>query len=128
MPITYDVYNDGHFIHAVTGGTVTAEEFIDYEIAHATDKRVRPPVAELLEIRPGACENITKDDCIRAFNKRKDLENPSTPHQCAIVVPYGETRSWDLAKFYEGMVALHLSGRVIVFGDINTAKIWLGIE
>ena len=41
MPITYKVYNDGHFIHAIATNPLTNQEFIDYELVHATDKRIK---------------------------------------------------------------------------------------
>jgi len=65
MPILYDIYNNGHFIHAVASGIVTADEVVAYEIAHAIDERIKHPVYELLEIRNGACRHITKDDLLR---------------------------------------------------------------
>ena len=36
--------------------------------------------------------------------------------------------AWDLAKFYEGMFRLHYPEVVIVFADVVTARIWLGME
>jgi hypothetical protein len=36
MPITYDVSNAGHVIKATAEGKVTSEEFIEFEVAHAT--------------------------------------------------------------------------------------------
>jgi hypothetical protein len=128
MPIEYNVSNDGHFIHAIANGVLTPEEFIEFEVAHASDKRLNPPVNELLEIEYGACKNITKDDISKVLERRKEIEKPPTPHRCAIVVPYDDDQSWNIASFYEGMVILHYPESVIVFGDLRIARVWLGVE
>lgn len=65
MPIEYSVSRDGHFIHAVVIDPVTGDEFVEYEVVHATDDRIKPPVSELLEIQNDAFRNITKDDILR---------------------------------------------------------------
>lgn len=128
MPITYDVQNGGHFIHAVATPSVSGSEFVDYEIAHAIDPNIKPPVAELLEIRPGACQRVTSQDMIAVLERRKTEPKGPTPHRCAIVVGDGDTHGWELAKFHEGMVRLHYSENVIVFGDPRIARIWLGVD
>lgn len=127
MPVKYDVSNDGHVIIATVEGKVTGEEFIEYEVAHTIDGRVCPPVAELLVIKSGALERITVDDMRRVLERRAEIQEKHTPHRCAIVVQYNDTHSWNLAKFYEGMVMLHSPESVIVFGDEQVARIWLGI-
>ncbi|MHC4582021.1 MAG: hypothetical protein ACYS14_11240 [Planctomycetota bacterium] len=126
MPIAYTVHPGGHFVHAIASSPVTPEEFIGYEVAHAIDSRVRPPVSELLEIQHGACRHITMDDMSKVLERRGELEKRPIPHRCAIVVSYGDAHAWNLAKFYEGMVVLHSPEIVIVFGDASTARIWLG--
>ena len=49
MPITYEVSRDGHFIHAVASNNLTSRELVEYEKEHGSDKRLKPPVAELRE-------------------------------------------------------------------------------
>ena len=128
MGIEYSVSRDGHFIHAIVSDPVTAQEFIEYEVTHASDPRIKDPVSEMLEIRAGALSRITKDDILKAVQQRRELSNPHTRHRCGIVVSEADTQSWDLAKFYEGMAILHSPEVVIVFGDARIAKIWLGIH
>jgi hypothetical protein len=128
MPIRYDVYNDGHAVHAVASDIVKSDEFIEYEVAHATDQRVKPPVSELFEIEHGALREITMDDMTKVLERRSELERLHTPHRCAIVVSYGDTHDWNLAEFYEDMAMLHSPESVIVFGDAGTARIWLGLD
>ncbi len=128
MPIKYEVRNNGHFIHAVAGPAVTGDEFVEYEIAHAIDPKVKPPVYELLEIRHGACQQVTSKDMAAVLARRKEVTKPPTPHRCAIVVSHGDAHAWELAKFYEGMVRLHYPENVIVFGDARIARIWLGVD
>jgi hypothetical protein len=128
MPIAYQVCNDGHVITAMADGAVTSQEFIEFEIAHAIDDRVRPPVVELFLVERNALEQITLDDMRRILDRRAEIERKPAPHRCAIVVQYGNSHSWNLAKFYEGMVMLHSPEVVIVFGNEKTARAWLGIE
>jgi len=128
MSITYDVSKEGHVILATAAGRVTSEEFVEYEVAHAVDSRVRPPVAELLIIEEGALDRVTTDDMHRVLERRAEIEEKPMPHRCGIVVRYSDDHSWNLAKFYEGMVMLHSPETVIVFGDEGSARAWLGIK
>jgi hypothetical protein len=128
MPIAYRVSQDGHFISAVARGTVTAEQFIDYEVAHAIDSRITPPVFELFEIEHNACQQITKEDMSKVLDQRCKVKKLPTPHRCALVVSTSDIHMWELAKFYEGMVMLHSPETVIVFGEQRTARVWLGIH
>ncbi|HHO76282.1 MAG TPA: hypothetical protein ENN05_07620 [Deltaproteobacteria bacterium] len=128
MPIIYSIHNNGHYIHAVISEPITSDEFIEYEIAHAIDSRISPPVFELLEIRQGSLNNITTDDISKVISRRKEIEQAPTPHRCAIVPSINDNHAWNMAKFYEGMVLLHYPENVIVFGDVRTAKMWLGVE
>ena len=126
MPISYSVYGNGHYIHAVARGVITRDEFIEYEVSHAIDKRIAMPVSELLEVQYGALRNIKKDDVDRVLRRRTEVKDSPVPHRCAIVVSYADSHAWELAKFYEGMAILHSPESVIVFGDSRTARVWLG--
>ena len=128
MPITYEILREGHFIHAVSSGILTRQDFINYEERHAADKRLKSPAVELLEISFGACKNLLPFDFELILEHRKTLDQAPAPHRCAILVSYGDTQCWDIAEFYSGMVNLHLPESVIVFGDARTARIWLGVE
>lgn len=128
MPITYKVFGGGHNIHAVADPPVTPQEFVDYEINHAIDDRLKPPVSELFEIRPSALSSVTKDDITRILERRRELpkETISIRHRCGMVVSYGDYQGWDIAKFFEGMMVLHSPEVVIIFGDRASAGRWLG--
>jgi hypothetical protein len=128
MPITYTVHDGGHFINARAHGTVSPDEFVEYEIAHAIDERIKPPVSELFEIESGALKDITMDDFARIIEKRKQIKKEPKPHRCAMVVSLSDDHSWNLAKFYEKMVMLHRPEVVIVFGNLQTARTWLGVQ
>lgn len=128
MPIKYSVSKDGHFIHAVAEGVVTNEEFIDYELAHAIDPRLETPCCELLEIPHSAFDQVTAQAIEKTFELRNALNKSHVSHNCAIVVSYLDGIAWDLAKLYEGMAMLHAPRHVVVFGDIDTARIWLGVD
>ena len=128
MPIKYVVSEDGHFVHAVAEGLVTDEEFIDYEMTHATDPRVKPPFRELLEIPRGSFRQVTREAIAKVPERRNQLNRSHVSHSCAIVVAYDDDLAWDLAKFYEGMAILHSPRTVIVFGDVAIARKWLGVD
>lgn len=128
MPISYNVSDNGNIILAVASAVVTAEEFIDYEIKHALDPRLRSPVCELLEIQKGALRNITRDDVTAVLESRKKIGRPRIVHRCGLVVASGDAHDWDIAKFYEGMNILHSPEVVIVFADTDVAKTWLGLS
>ena len=70
MPITFNILNQGHFIHAKTHGNVTGLEFVEFEVAHAIDKRLKPPVVELLEIENDSLKNISEKDITNVIDQR----------------------------------------------------------
>lgn len=128
MAIEYTISKDGHKIHAIASEPVTSEQFIEYEVSHAINKQATPPIAELFEIKCGALTNVTKEDISEIVERRKQLGTPHARHRCAMVVPYSDAHGWDLAKLYEGMTILHSPEVVIVFGDSQLAKLWLGFD
>jgi len=128
MPISYRVLDEGHFIHAVAKPPVTKEEFIEYEIAHAVDERIQPPLSELFEISAESLKDITMDDMKEVLKHRDKMDRPPQPHRCAIALRSLDDHSWELAKFYEGMAMLHAPESVIVFANVENAKQWIGYE
>lgn len=128
MPISYTVHHDGHFIHAIVEPPIRGREFVEYEVAHAIDARIKPPVSELLEIGAGALEQITMDDMREVIDRRSAIDRRPQPHRCAIALRSLDDHSWRLSKFYEGMVMLHSPETVIVFASVDLARRWLGIE
>ena len=97
------------------------------EVAESSDLKSKT-IAELLEIEHGALRRVTKDDLVKAMDRRRECEQRPVPHRCGILVSLSDTHGWDLAMFYEGMATLHFSESVIVFGDERTARTWLGVQ
>lgn len=128
MPINYTILNDGHFIYSKTNGNVSSQEFVDFEVAHAIDKRLKPPVAELLEVENDSLKYVSEKDISEVLDQREKIVRLPNPHRCAIVVALGDIHAWNLARFYEGMVSLHYPETVVIFGDIIVARAWLGID
>jgi len=128
MPITYSISNNGHFIHAKTSGDVTGQEFIEYEVLHAIDKRLKSPIAELMEIENDSLNIVTESDITKVMDQREKIVNLPHPHRFAIIVSLGDIHAWNLARFYEGMVTLHYPESVVVFGDVFVARAWLGVD
>ena len=127
MPIAYTISIDGHFIHAKTTGKVSSQEFINYEISHATDKRLKAPISELFEVENDSLKFVNENDISVIMSQREQIKNIPAPHRCAIVVSLGDIHAWNLARFYEEMVTLHYPESVVVFGDNMIARTWLGI-
>jgi hypothetical protein len=128
MPISYNVLNDGHFIHAKTSGNVTSQEFIDYEVLHAIDKRLKAPIAELIEVENDSLKYVSENDISQIMDQREKNVSLPNSHRCAIVVSLGDIHAWNLARFYEEMVTLHYPESVVVFGDTMVARTWLGMD
>ena len=128
MPISYSVHHGGHFIHAVAEKPVSRQELVDYEVAHALDERIKPPVSELFEISAEAFKHITMDDMREVLKRRGEVDRLPQPHRCAIVLGSPDAHSWNLAKFYEGMAMLHSPETVIVFASAAVARRWIGFE
>lgn len=128
MPISYSVFDEGHSIHAVAESPLTAQEFVDYEVAHAVDERVQPPVSELFELPAAALQGITMEDMRAVLERRGRIARLPTPHRCAVVLDSLDAHAWGLAKFYEGMVMLHSPEAVIVFAQAGIARTWLGFR
>jgi len=70
----------------------------------------------------------SRDEVARALERKKGLAREHIDHRCAIVVPYGASLAWSLAKLYESMALLHTVCGVIVFGEIAIARTWLGVD
>ncbi len=128
MPITYSVSADGHFIHAKAESPLSSKEFIHYEVAHAVDDCIKPPVSEFFEIPASAFQHISMDDMEEVIRRRGEAKRLPTPHRCAIVLGSLDDHTWALAKFYEGMVMLHSPETVIVFANAEIAKKWIGFQ
>jgi hypothetical protein len=128
MPILYRISDNGHFIHAFAEPPVTKEEFMDYEVAHAIDKRIKPPVHELLEIYPDALKDITLEHMKEVLQRRSEVKHLPQPHRCAISIHRIEDHSLNLVKFYRGMIMLHYPAHVNIFANTETAKNWLGLD
>lgn len=127
MPIKYDISHNGKFIHAVAEPVVTSAELFDYENNHLAAEEVQHPVRELIEVRAGAFQGLTREDFAALYSTCSEERTDATPHRCAIVVSPDDCESWDTAKFYESMAMLHRPEVVIVFGDLKAAKLWLGV-
>ena len=128
VPITYEVHGNGHFIHAVAESPLTRQEFVDYEVAHATDSRISTPVSELFEISGAAFQLLSMDDMKEVLRLRGETDHLPTPHRCAIVLDSLDDHSWRLAKFYEGMSMLHSPESVIVFANPDIGRKWIGFD
>jgi hypothetical protein len=92
------------------------------------DETIKPPTCELFEVKTGIIMEITLKGTKTIIRRRKKLKRDRINHRCAIVVSPDDSQIWNLAKFYESMSLLHEPAFVLVFGDMEIAKKWLGIK
>jgi hypothetical protein len=126
MPIEYEVQEDGRFVSAKAFGTVTDHDLLEYEVAHASDERIKAPADELLEITTDAKVLLTREGIEQALRKVEEMGARYPCRHCAIVVRCFGKETWELAKFYETTARLNAPPSVIVFGNVEVANIWLG--
>jgi len=81
-----------------------------------------------MEIENDSLKIVTENDISQVIERRESIVSLPTPHRCAIVVSLGDIHSWNLARFYEGMVTLHYPENIVVFGDLLVARNWLGMD
>ena len=124
MPIRYEVSADGNFVRATATGEIAPEEIHAFIEALIRDDRIKPGFRELFDASPITSSKVEMD----AFPKIRQLvlQNPKrTPgSQLAIVV--GSGSSFDKAREYERIASPGIEN-VIVFNDVHTAEVWLGV-
>jgi hypothetical protein len=126
MPIVYEIHDKGRFIYAKAFGTVTDQDLLEYEMAHASDERIKGPADEVLDITADAKVLLTREGIQEALRIAGQMGDRWPCRRCAIVVRGFGQEIWDLAKFYETMSHSYARFSVIVFGNADVANIWLG--
>ena len=126
MPIDYEVLKNGQFVYAVASGELTSEDLVGYDKALAVNHGIKDGFKELFDASRITRNDITKETVNQLvesnLQKSKDRVSGS---KCAIVVS-GDL-SFHLAKYFESQAA-DLDLTTIVFNDLSTARIWLGIS
>lgn len=124
MPVRYEVSADGQFVRATATGEITPEEIRGFIEAITHDERVKVGFRELFDVSRISASRVAPESFleIRQLVMRNPKRRPGSP--LAIVVGSGE--SFDKAREYE-RVASPAVENVIVFNDVHTAEMWLGV-
>lgn len=122
MAITYEVSEDGRFVHTKMTGEYTDEDLARHERALASDPRIKPGFAQLAEmagtVAPGSAEKLGAT--IAEIGKTHADKFRGARY--AVVVQ--RARDFDVAKLFETIY--DGPANVIVFYNLDIAKTWLG--
>jgi hypothetical protein len=113
------------FVRAIATGEITPEEIHEYIREVAQDERVKPGFRELFDVRHISRSQVTPESFTHIRQLAKDNPKRLPGTRLAIVVSSGN--SFDKARKYEALASPDLEN-VIVFNDLQTAEIWLGVR
>jgi len=60
MPLTYEVKNDGMFVHTRAYGEITEQDLLEYQAAVLADPRVKSGYYELLDATTGYAADVSE--------------------------------------------------------------------
>jgi hypothetical protein len=124
MPVRYEVSADGKFVRATATGELKVEEIHGFIKAVAEDDRIKPGFLELFDVRRISASQVKPESFARIRQLVMDNPKRLPGSQLAIVVATGS--SYDKARQYEAAASPDVEN-VIVFNDMATAEVWLGI-
>jgi len=120
MPVTYEVKNDGTFVHTKAHGEVTEEDLLEYQAATFADPRIKPGCYELFDATKAQGVGLSEAVIENMFEVDKNHTEKLQGGKCAVVVRSG----FDLAKRFE---SFHdRPHNVMVFFNLDVARAWLG--
>lgn len=124
MAITYEVSEDGSFVHTKVSGEVTEQDLECHDTALASDRRVRPEFRELFDATAGTAVGLTEATFSKLAEIGKAHLDKFQGARCAIVVQ--RSREFELAKLFEE--AYDGPTTIIIFYNLDVAKTWLGCK
>ena len=124
MPVQYEVSADGKFVRATATGEITPEEIHEFIQAIARDDRVKPGFRELFDVSHISASKVEKESFARI--RQLVLQNPKRLPGSHLAIVVGSGSSFDKAREYERIASPGVEN-VIVFNDLHTAEVWLGV-
>ena len=124
MPVRYTVSSNGLFIHAVAHGLLKSDDIYQYINDISQDDRVKPGFSELFDVH-----EMTESQVIpELFGDFRKLirDDPKRKRGGKLAIVVRTNSSFNKAQQYERSVMPDVQN-VIVFNDVHTAKIWLGV-
>ena len=125
MPVRSQISADGTYVRTTASGILTIEDITESIRGLVGDDRVKPGYRQLFDVRSISESALTSESMerIRDANATNPKKTPDS--QLAIVVGTGDTYSE--GRTYEA-VATPAVENVIVFNNLQTAEIWLGVK
>ena len=125
MSVKYTVNDNGTFVYAAATGTLTPDELNKYLVDMANDERLKPGYRELFDmtrlikslITPASFPEILK--LIAA--------NPKKQRGSKLAIVAGPEGTFEIFRQFERLAGED-AVKIIVLNDIETAKVWLGVE
>ena len=124
MPVRYTVGSGGLFVHAVAHGVLTSDDIRQYINDISQDDRVRPGFREIFDV----CAIKESQVIPEVFGDihKLILNDPKRKRGSKLAIVVSTNSSFNNAQRYERSVMPDVQ-HVIVFNDVHTAKIWLGV-
>ena len=120
MPVTYEVKNEGTFIHTKAHGEVTEQDLLEYQATVLADPRVKSGYYELLDATTAQAADVSETTLEKMAAVDKEHAERLEGGKCAVVVRSG----FELAKHFESLK--DHPHNVMVFFNLDVARAWLG--
>jgi hypothetical protein len=124
MSVKYTVNDKGTLVYAVASGILRPDELNKYLVDMANDERLKPGYRELFDMTQ-LIESLVTPASFPEILKLIAANPKQRGSKLAIVA--GPEGSFETARQFERLANPDMV-KVIVFNDIETAKVWLGIE
>lgn len=120
MPITYEIRNEGRFVHTQAAGEVTEDDLLNYQAAVLSDARVKPGFNEFFDGTAARGASLSQAVLEKMIAVDRNNGEKLRGGKCAVVV----RNEFDLAETFE---RLHGGPhQVMVFFNLDVAWAWLG--
>lgn len=125
MTIEYEVINGGSLVQATFYSKLTADDTIFYNKSIAANRDVKPGYNILFDWTRVTEFRINKTDISRIIESL--AENPKNNGSSKIAVVSRPSVAFELGVLLDELQRNRERIKLIIFNNINTAKIWLGL-
>jgi len=125
MSVKYTVNDNGTLVYAVAAEILSPDEMSKYLVDMANDERLKPGYRELFDMTMLTKSLITPE----SFPEIMKLiaANPKKQRGSKLAIVAGPEGTFETARQFERAASSDML-KIIVFNDIETAKVWLGVE
>ena len=125
MPISYTIDDARSLIHTTASGVLTDDDIIAHKASLASDRRIRPTMRELSDIRGVDRLDVTPEGITRMIWADQETWPAAEGKKLAIVV--STEVAYGLGRMYQ-IQASPVDEKVRIFRDLDEAKSWLGLR